>query len=35
VEFEAALGRVEVVVGSVREEAWVAVDLQTVVEIDC
>jgi hypothetical protein len=30
---EAPLGRVEIEVGSAREEAWVAVDLETVVEI--
>lgn len=27
------MGKVEVRVGGVREEAWVAVDLETVVEI--
>ena len=30
---EAPLGKVEVQVGPVREEAWVAVDLETVVEV--
>jgi hypothetical protein len=30
---EAPLGKVEVTVGGVCEEAWVAVDLETVVEI--
>jgi len=30
---EAPLGKVEVRVGDVCEEAWVAVDLETVVEI--
>jgi hypothetical protein len=30
---EAPLGKVELRVGDVREEAWVAVDLETVVEI--
>ena len=29
------MGKVEVFVGPVREEAWVAVDLMTVVEISC
>ena len=33
VTLEAPLGRVEVCVGSAREEAWVGVDLETVVEI--
>ena len=32
---EAPLGRVEVEVGPIREEAWVGVDLETVVEITC
>ena len=30
---EAALGRVEISVGKVREEAWVGVDLETVVDV--
>jgi hypothetical protein len=30
---EAPLGKVEVTVGGVREEAWVGVDLETVVEV--
>jgi hypothetical protein len=30
---EAPLGKVEVRVGAVREETWIAVDLETVVEI--
>jgi len=33
VSLEAPLGKVEVSAGSVCEEAWVAVDLETVVEI--
>jgi len=32
---EAPLGKVEVRVGSVREETWIGVDCETVVEIDC
>ena len=34
VSMQAPLGKVEVSVGSRREEAWVAVDLETVVEIE-
>jgi hypothetical protein len=30
---EAPLGKVEITVAGVREEAWVGVDLETVVEI--
>jgi hypothetical protein len=33
VTLEAPLGKVEVCVGSVREEAWIGLDLETVVEI--
>jgi hypothetical protein len=33
VTLEAPLGKVEVSVGAAREEAWVGVDLETVVEI--
>jgi hypothetical protein len=32
---EAPLGRVEVDVGRVTEVAWIAVDLETLVEIVC
>ncbi len=32
---EAPLGKVEVIVASVREEAWVGVDLTTELEIIC
>jgi len=32
---EAPLGKVEVIVGGYREETWIGVDLQTVVEIEC
>jgi hypothetical protein len=32
---EAPLGKVEVEVDAQHEEAWVAVDLQTEVEIEC
>jgi hypothetical protein len=31
---EAPLGKVEVMIGSICEEAWVAADLETVVEIE-
>jgi hypothetical protein len=34
VTLEAPLGRVEVCVGSIREEAWVGLDLETEVEIN-
>jgi hypothetical protein len=33
VSLEAPLGMVEVCVGSAREEAWIGVDRETVVEI--
>ncbi len=32
---EAPLGKVDVMVGDSHEEAWVAVDLETVVEMVC
>ncbi len=32
---EAPLGKVEVSIGSACEEAWVGVDQETVVEIEC
>jgi hypothetical protein len=32
---EAPLGKVVVTIGSRREEAWVGVDQETVVEIQC
>jgi hypothetical protein len=32
---EAPLGKVEVTVGTHVEEAWVGVNLETVVEIEC
>jgi hypothetical protein len=35
VTLEAPLGRVEVTAGGVTEVAWVAVDLETEVEIVC
>jgi hypothetical protein len=35
VSIDAPLGQVEVRVGSAREEAWVGVDVETVVEITC
>jgi hypothetical protein len=28
------LGKVEIRVGSIREEAWVGVDLETIVELE-
>jgi hypothetical protein len=35
VTVEAPLGKVEVTVGRVREETWVGVDLETVLEVTC
>ena len=35
VALEAPLGKVEVCVGSITEETWVGLDVETVVEIDC
>jgi hypothetical protein len=32
---EAPLGRVEISVGHAREVAWIALDLESVVEITC
>jgi hypothetical protein len=32
---EAPIGRVEIEVGAVREEAWIGLDVETVVEITC
>jgi hypothetical protein len=32
---EAPLGKVDIIIGSIREEAWVGVDLETVVEVVC
>jgi len=32
---EAPLGKVEVIVGTHVEEAWIGVDFETVVEIEC
>jgi hypothetical protein len=32
---DAPLGKVEVTVGCHVEEAWIGVDLETVVEIEC
>jgi hypothetical protein len=32
---EAPLGKVEVTVGAAREEAWVGLDRETLVEIEC
>jgi hypothetical protein len=32
---EAPLGRVEIAIGSAREVAWVAVDQETEVEMEC
>jgi hypothetical protein len=32
---EAPLGRVDVVLGAIRETAWIGVDAETLVEIEC
>lgn len=32
---EAPLGKVEVLLGAIQEEAWIGVDSETWVEIEC